>query len=139
MESFGDSLGLFPVCGILDGGVHCLPDGGGGSLFQRNTGAQLLDSDRNAALLFCFRQHYQRYTEIQAFAGAIHAAMGQEDVCFLQHGDLIHMRFITEQAWSAGSALSIVLLVFVLISMAIMRRAERAGGQEPSGGGGRLW
>jgi len=55
------------------------------------------------------------------------------------YGDLIHMRFITEQAWSAGSALSIVLLVFVLISMAIMRRAERAGGQEPSGGGGRLW
>ncbi len=40
------------------------------------------------------------------------------------YGDLIYMRFITEQAWSAGSALSIILLIFVLVSMAVMRRAD---------------
>ena len=55
------------------------------------------------------------------------------------YGDLIYMKFITEQAWSAGSALSIMLLLFVLLSMAIMRRAERAGGKEAEGGGGRIW
>ena len=52
------------------------------------------------------------------------------------YGDLIYMKFITEQAWNAGSALSVILLVFVLLSMAVMRRAE----QTPAGqGGGRLW
>ena len=55
------------------------------------------------------------------------------------YGDLIYMKFITEQAWSAGSALSIMLLLFVLLSVAIMRRAERAGGKEAEGGGGRIW
>lgn len=54
------------------------------------------------------------------------------------YGDLIYMKFITEQAWSAGSALAILLLVFVLLSMAIMRRAENAGGKQAEGGG-RLW
>ena len=52
------------------------------------------------------------------------------------YGDLIYMRFITEQAWSAGSALSIILLVFVLVSMAIMRRAEGSAGET---GGGMMW
>ena len=51
------------------------------------------------------------------------------------YGDLIYMRFITEQAWSAGSALAIILMVCVLLSMAVMRRAERAGGREAGGGG----
>ena len=54
------------------------------------------------------------------------------------YGDLIYMRFITEQAWSAGSALAIILMVCVLLSMAVMRRAERAGGREAEGGG-RIW
>ena len=54
------------------------------------------------------------------------------------YGDLIYMKFITEQAWSAGSALAIMLLLFVLLSMAVMRRAERAGGKEAEGGG-RIW
>ena len=54
------------------------------------------------------------------------------------YGDLIYMKFITDQAWSAGSALAIMLLIFVLLSMAIMRRAERAGGKQAEGGN-RLW
>ncbi len=52
------------------------------------------------------------------------------------YGDLIYMKFITEQAWNAGSALSVILLAFVLLSMALMRRVEHT----PAGqGGGRLW
>ena len=54
----------------------------------------------------------------------------------LLYGDLIYMKFITEQAWSAGSALSVLLLVFVLLSMAVMRRVERDPAEE---GGSRLW
>ena len=53
------------------------------------------------------------------------------------YGDLIYMKFITEQAWSAGSALSIILLAFVLLSMAVMRRAERKSADAE--GGARLW
>ncbi len=51
------------------------------------------------------------------------------------YGDLIYMKFITEQSWSAGSALSIILLVFVMISMAVMKRADRGTQDE----GGRIW
>ncbi len=51
------------------------------------------------------------------------------------YGDLIYMRFITEQAWSTGSALSVVLLVFVLLSMTVMRRMDQSVGTE----GGKLW
>ena len=50
------------------------------------------------------------------------------------YGDLIYMKFITEQAWNAGSALSIILLLFVLASMALMRVVDRT----PEQGGSRL-
>jgi ABC-type spermidine/putrescine transport system permease subunit II len=50
------------------------------------------------------------------------------------YGDLIYMKFITEQSWSTGSALSIILLVFVLLSMTLMKKAERKTSDE---GGGR--
>jgi spermidine/putrescine transport system permease protein len=52
------------------------------------------------------------------------------------YGDLIYMKFITDQSWNAGSALSVILLAFVLLSMAFMKKAERTAGDE---GGGRLW
>ncbi len=56
---------------------------------------------------------------------------------FMLYGDLIENQFITlgRDAWPVGSALSFILLVLVLISMAIMRRAERESGEE----GGMLW
>jgi len=46
------------------------------------------------------------------------------------------MKFITEQSWNTGSALSIILLVFVLFSMTFMKKVERRTNDE---GGGRLW
>ena len=52
------------------------------------------------------------------------------------YGDLIYMKFITEQSWNAGSALSVILLVFVLLSMTFMKKAERGTAEE---GGGRQW
>jgi len=52
------------------------------------------------------------------------------------YGDLIYMKFITEQSWNTGSALSIILLVFVLVSMTFMKKAEHKTSDE---GGGRLW
>lgn len=52
------------------------------------------------------------------------------------YGDLIYMKFITEQSWDTGSALSIILLAFVLVSMTFMKKAERKTSDE---GGGRLW
>lgn len=56
---------------------------------------------------------------------------------FLLYGDLIENQFITlgQSAWPVGSALSFILLILVLISMAIMRRAEHDAGEE----GGMLW
>ncbi len=57
---------------------------------------------------------------------------------FMLYGDLIENQFITlgMDAWGSGSALSFILLVLVLISMAVMRKAERDAGEE---GGGKLW
>lgn len=54
---------------------------------------------------------------------------------FMLYGDLIENQFLLVNDWHAGSALSFVLLVLVLISLAVMRRAEREAGQE----GGTLW
>ena len=53
------------------------------------------------------------------------------------YGDLIYMKFITEQSWSAGSALSIVLLAFVLLSMGMMRHFDKDSSGEK--GGVRKW
>ena len=53
------------------------------------------------------------------------------------YGDLIYRKFITEQSWSAGSALSIVLLAFVLLSMGIMRHFDKDSSGEK--GGVRKW
>ena len=54
---------------------------------------------------------------------------------FMLFGELIENQFITLQNMNTGSALSFILLVLVIISMMIMRRADHEAGQE----GGRLW
>lgn len=53
------------------------------------------------------------------------------------YGDLIEQKIVTEGNMGVGSVLSIILLVLVIISMIIMRRAEKSyGGAEE---GGTLW
>lgn len=54
---------------------------------------------------------------------------------FMMYGDLIENQFLLAGNWGTGSALSFILLILVLISMAIMRRAESEAGEE----GGKLW
>ncbi len=51
------------------------------------------------------------------------------------YGDLIYNKFVIEGSQSVGSALSIVLLVFVLISMGVMRLFDKSHEEE----GGKLW
>ena len=51
------------------------------------------------------------------------------------YGDLIYNKFMLYNLPELGSALSLVLLVFVLISMSAMRWADRERGEE----GGKLW
>lgn len=45
-------------------------------------------------------------------------------------GDLIEQQFMWEGNWHFGSSLSIILMVMILISMAIMSRIDRNGQQE---------
>lgn len=54
---------------------------------------------------------------------------------FMMYGDLIENQFLLVNDWNSGSALSLILLILVLISMFIMRRADHEAGQE----GGTLW
>ncbi len=45
-------------------------------------------------------------------------------------GDLIEQQFISSRNWHFGSALSIILMVMILISMAIMSRIDQNNAQE---------
>jgi spermidine/putrescine transport system permease protein len=45
-------------------------------------------------------------------------------------GDLIEQQFMTNRNWHFGSSLSIILMVMILISMAIMSRIERNNNRE---------
>ncbi|MEG1547125.1 MAG: ABC transporter permease [Clostridia bacterium] len=54
---------------------------------------------------------------------------------FMLYGDLIENQFITIDDWNSGSALSFILLVLVIVSMIIMRKADREAGED----GGKLW
>jgi len=48
-------------------------------------------------------------------------------------GDLIEQQFMWEGNWHFGSSLSIILMVMILISMAIMSRIDRNGKQDENG------
>lgn len=54
---------------------------------------------------------------------------------YMLYGDLIENQFLLVNEWGIGSALSFILLILVIISMLIMRNAERKTGEE----GGKLW
>jgi spermidine/putrescine transport system permease protein len=45
-------------------------------------------------------------------------------------GDLIEQQFMWERNWHFGSSLSIILMVMILISMAVMSRIDRNGSRE---------
>ena len=53
---------------------------------------------------------------------------------YMLYGDLIENQFLLVNEWGIGSALSFILLILVIISMLIMRNAERRTGEE----GGKL-
>jgi len=48
-------------------------------------------------------------------------------------GDLIEQQFMWEGNWHFGASLSIILMVMILISMAIMSRIDRNGKQDENG------
>lgn len=54
---------------------------------------------------------------------------------YMLYGYLIENQFLLVNEWGIGSALSFILLILVIISMLIMRNAERRTGEE----GGKLW
>ena len=45
-------------------------------------------------------------------------------------GDLIEAKFLTEGNWNAGSALSLLMMLLILASLSILRKAD------PNGEGG---
>jgi spermidine/putrescine transport system permease protein len=45
----------------------------------------------------------------------------------MMFGDLIENRFLTEGNWNLGSALSLVMMVLILISLSILRKADPEG------------
>ena len=50
-------------------------------------------------------------------------------------GQLIEEKFLINKSFGVGSTLSLVLIILVILSMVIMRRADRDEGRE----GGTLW
>lgn len=56
---------------------------------------------------------------------------------FMMFGDLIENQFITIGDWNFGSALSLIMMALILISLSILNRVDPQG-QAPEGGGG-LW
>ncbi|MBQ2661788.1 MAG: ABC transporter permease [Clostridia bacterium] len=57
---------------------------------------------------------------------------------FMLFGELIENQFLSARDWSTGSALSFILLILVLISMAIMRHIDKDTSEDEKGGG-KLW
>jgi len=55
---------------------------------------------------------------------------------FMMFGDLIENQFLTMDDWHFGSALSLIMMVLILISVGILNRADPSG-QAAEGGG--LW
>ena len=51
------------------------------------------------------------------------------------YGDLIYNKFVIEGSQNVGSALSIVLLISVLVSMGVMKLVDKSHEEE----GGKLW
>ena len=50
----------------------------------------------------------------------------------MMFGDLIESKFLTEGNWNVGSALSLIMMILILLSLSILRKAD------PEGEGGSL-
>ena len=48
----------------------------------------------------------------------------------MMFGDLIESKFLTEGSWNVGSALSLIMMLLILLSLSILRKAD------PNGEGG---
>ena len=48
----------------------------------------------------------------------------------MMFGDLIESKFLTEGNWNVGSALSLIMMLLILVSLSILRKAD------PNGEGG---
>ena len=46
----------------------------------------------------------------------------------MMYGELIENQFMTMNAWNTGSALAVVMMVLLVISMAVMRKYDKDGG-----------
>jgi len=55
---------------------------------------------------------------------------------FMLFGDLIESQFLTTGDWNFGSALSLIMMALILVSLGVLNRVD-SGGQAPEGGG--LW
>ena len=53
---------------------------------------------------------------------------------YMMFGDLLENQFMVLKDWNTGSALAVVMMVLLVISMAIMRKYDKDGDK-----GGRLW
>ena len=42
-------------------------------------------------------------------------------------GDLIENKFLTEGNWNVGSALSLVMMLLILVSLSVLRKADPEG------------
>ena len=45
----------------------------------------------------------------------------------MMFGDLIELSFLTEGNWNAGSALSLIMMILILVSLSILRKADPKG------------
>jgi len=45
----------------------------------------------------------------------------------MMFGDLIEAKFLTEGSWNVGSALSLIMMIMILISLSILRKADPKG------------
>jgi spermidine/putrescine transport system permease protein len=45
----------------------------------------------------------------------------------MMFGDLIENKFLTEGNWNVGSALSLIMMVLILLSLGILRKADPEG------------
>ena len=45
----------------------------------------------------------------------------------MMFGDLIESKFLTEGNWNGGSALSLIMMLLILISLSILRKADPNG------------